>query len=227
MTRVLIVEDDEDIASVIARGLQREGYETLCAADVRAARDAMVAEMPDAAIVDMMLGEESGSKLVADLRAKGVRIPIIMLSALSRVSDRTAGLVAGADDYVVKPFEFKELVARLKVQEQRHSGADNQLRYGDLTLDPEQRMVRGGGREVLLTEREAALLTFFLSRPDAVVTRGEIFDKLWAGQGGSTDNVVDVYIGYLRRKLSPMADYGVALKTVRGRGFIMTREVRQ
>ena len=221
MTRVLIVEDDEDIASVLERGFQREGYDTIHAADLPGALTELDASRPDAAIVDMMLGDDNGTDFVKQLRAGGNNIPIIMLSALSRVEDRAIGLAAGADDYVVKPFEFQELVARLKVQESRNTKS-SAPRFGKLNYDPQNMVVQAGKRKVALTEREAALLMFFISNHDKVVSRGEVFDTLWAGTGGTTDNVVDVYIGYLRRKLNPMSDFGIELRTVRGRGFIMT-----
>lgn len=222
MTEVLIVEDDADIASVLERGLQREGYATRHAPDFDAALSAFGATPPDAAIVDVMLGEDRGTELVRQIRAGGTTIPIIMLSALSRVEDRAVGLAAGADDYVVKPFEFHELVARLKVQEARAPGRADRLPIGDLGYDPQKMTVTGGGRSVRLTEREAGLLLFLIRNHDKVISRGDIFDSLWAGTGGGTDNVVDVYIGYLRRKLSPMSDFGIDLRTIRGKGFMMT-----
>lgn len=227
MACVLIVEDDEDIASVLTRGLQREGYDTLHALDYQTALTHFSGARPDAAIVDMMLGEESGSELVADMRARGVRIPIIILSALSRVEDRGTGLASGADDYVVKPFEIKELVARLKVQELRAAAVATVPGLDLISYNPEQRQVSGSGREVTLTEREGALLQYFLNSPDTLISRGALFDQLWAEHGGTTDNVVDVYIGYLRRKLSPMSDFGIELRTVRGKGFMLTTGVRQ
>ncbi len=223
--RVLIAEDDVDIAATLARGLAREGYEAEIAHDGGAALHAHGRSPCDAAIVDMMLGDDRGTDLVRRLRERGMRGPILMLSALSGVEDRTDGLEAGADDYIAKPFEFAELLTRLRVQAARRSRSGTEagpVRLAGLALDPELREVTGGARPVLLTPREAALLAFFVEHAGRVVSRGEIFDTLWAGEGGSSENVVDVYIGYLRRKLSPIEAYGLSLRTIRGRGFLLT-----
>ena len=125
-----------------------------------------------------------------------------MLSALARVEDRAEGLDAGAQDYIVKPFQLSELIARLEVQLRRSAPRQEPLRMADLVYDPATRTVTGGARPVPLTEREGELLAWLLARGGALATRGEIFDALWAPHGGATENVVDVYIGYLRRKLS-------------------------
>lgn len=221
--RVLIAEDDEDIASALGRFLRREGYEPAPAHDGASALSE--AEGCDAAIVDMMLGQDRGEDLVRTLRARGFAGPVLMLSALSDVSDRTSGLAAGADDYIAKPFEFSELLARLKVQEARREAARTEvLRIGSLAYHADRRVVEGGARRLTLTEREGALLAFLIARAEQVVSRGEIFDALWAIEGGSSENVVDVYIGYIRRKLAPMDSYGVALRTIRARGFMLTEE---
>jgi len=222
--RILIAEDDEDIAATLGRGLGAEGYAPVLAHDAAEAL-ALVGEAGcDAAIVDMMLGADRGTDLVRALRARGMQGPVLMLSALSGVEDRTDGLEAGADDYIAKPFDFSELLARLKVQETRrgrHARGPRPTRLGLLTLDPERREVTGAGRRIVLTPREADLLGHLIARPGEVVSRGAIFDALWAGEGGSSENVVDVYIGYLRRKLAPIEDFHVALRTVRGRGFTL------
>lgn len=222
--RILIVEDDEDIASALERGLAREGYSPLLAQDAAAAAR-MARKGCEAAIVDVMLGEERGLDLVRRLRAEGLDIPIIMLSALSSVEDRANGLAAGADDYVAKPFEFDELVARLKVQERRALQRGGDRGRTRLSYDPQTREVAVGGRRVALTEREGDLFRFLLANAGKVVSRGEIFDSLWLDEGGSSENVVDVYIGYLRRKLAPMSDFGAEIRTVRGRGFMLTEKM--
>ena len=188
--RVLIVEDDPDIASLLVRGLGAAGYRAEWAETGAAALAAVEAGGIDAAIVDMMLGPESGAELLAELRRRGHRMPALVLSALARVEDRARGLDAGAQDYIVKPFELGELVARLAVQLRRAAPREEPLRLGGLIYDPA-----------------------------ALATRGEVFDALWAPHGGATENVVDVYVGYLRRKLGNFTDYGLALRTLRGRGF--------
>ncbi|MFC7704140.1 response regulator transcription factor [Plastorhodobacter daqingensis] len=222
MARILIVEDDSDISSLLRRGLAAEGYETACEAAPEAALARLAAEPFDAAIVDMMLGSESGADLLHEMRLRGHRLPAIVLSALSRVEDRTEGLDAGANDYVVKPFELSELIARLRVQLRRAEPPQN-LRFGPLLYDRTARVVSGHGQRMVLTEREGELLEYLIAHAGQVVTRGAIFDALWAPHGGSAENVVDVYIGYLRRKLAPFAGSGIALRTLRGRGFLLTR----
>ncbi|WP_425403643.1 response regulator transcription factor [Hwanghaeella sp.] len=220
--RILIVEDDEDIASALSRGLAREGYDPVVAQDIASATD-LAGDGCDAAIVDVMLGDQSGTDLVRRLRAGGMSAPIIILSALSGVDERADGLEAGADDYVAKPFEFSELVTRLKVQERRRlADATETLMVAGLRYDVETREVSGGNRTISLTEREGDLLAYMIRHAGHVVSRGDIFDTLWLGGGGSSENVVDVYIGYLRRKLAPLSNFGIDIRTVRGRGFMLT-----
>lgn len=225
MPRVLIVEDDPDIASLLRRGLGAAGYAAEWAETAEAALGVVEAGGIDAAILDMMLGSDSGAALLAEMRRRGHRMPALMLSALARVEDRAEGLDAGAQDYIVKPFQLSELVARLEVQLRRAAPRQEPWRMAGLTFDPVTRTVTGAGRPVPLTEREGELLAWLVARQGALVTRGEIFDALWAPHGGATENVVDVYVGYLRRKLGNLTDYGLALQTVRGRGFrLVARE---
>ena len=220
---ILIAEDDTDIASALTRGLSSDGYRPLVAVDAAQALDIAGRTTCDAAIVDMMLGSDRGTDLVRRLRADGMDGPVLILSALSGVEDRTEGLEAGADDYVVKPFEYAELLARLRVQENRRArtGPSSRPLLGRLVYDDDLRTVSNGERTVDLTEREAGLLKFLASNANALSSRGDIYDTLWAKTEGSSENVVDVYIGYLRRKLAPLEDFGIALRTVRGRGFIL------
>ena len=140
-----------------------------------------------------------------------------MLSAMSEVEDRAAGLEAGADDYIVKPFSFDELVARLKVQEKRAASA----RPSPALLGSESRRLTMGSESAILTEREYDLLKLFLENADKVLSRGEIFDTLWAGDGNGSENVVDVYLGYLRRKIGLPQKFGFQIKTLRGKGFVI------
>lgn len=223
MTRILIVEDDADIASLLQRGFKAEGYDSVWEQTCDDALNRLADEPFDAAIVDMMLGEERGSHLLGEMRLRGHAIPAIVLSALSRVEDRAEGLDAGARDYVVKPFQLNELIARLRVQLMRAEPRDAPLQLGGLRYDVASRSVLGD-RRIVLTEREGELLAYLMQRPGQILTRGEIFDTLWAPHGGSTENVVDVYLGYLRRKLPPLSEFGLALRTLRGRGFVLTRE---
>ena len=164
--RILVLEDDEDIASALSRGLAREGYQPVVAHDLAEARALAAAGPLTAAVIDVMLGEEDGKDMVRDLRAAGMRAPIVMLSALSGVAARAEGLEAGADDYVAKPFDFADLIARIQVQERRRAAAaPARLRFAGLAYDPERRLVERPGRAVTLTEREAVLLELFLRQP--------------------------------------------------------------
>ena len=217
--RILIVEDDPDIASLLKRGLAAAGYAADWAETAEAALERVEAGGVEAAIIDMMLGSDSGAALLAEMRRRGRRFPALMLSALNRVEDRAEGLDAGAQDYIVKPFQIDELIARLEVQLLRAAPRRDKIALGGLVYDPETRTVTGGARPAPLTEREGELLAYLLARPGAVLTRGELFDALWAPHGGATENVVDVYLGYLRRKLGNFDEYGLALRTLRGRGF--------
>lgn len=224
MAHILVVEDDPDIASLLSRGLEAEGHRVDWAETAEAAVGYVERNGCDAAIIDMMLGADSGATLLTDLRARGNRMPAIMLSALSRVEDRAEGLEAGAQDYVVKPFQLSELLARLEVQLRRAEPRVAPLVLAGLSYDPVARVVTGAGRPVVMTEREGELLEYLMRRSGEVLTRGAIFDALWAPHGGSTENVVDVYLGYLRRKLANFLPYGLGLRTLRGRGFVLAPE---
>lgn len=223
MAHILVVEDDPDIASLLMRGLGAAGHRVDWAENVQDAR-AIAKGGCDAAIIDMMLGADSGAALLADLRMRGHRMPAIMLSALARIEDRAEGLEAGAQDYVVKPFHLSELLARLEVQLHRAAPRIASVALGRMTYDPAARTVSGAGRPVVLTEREGELLAWLAARPGEVLTRGQLFDAVWAPHGGSTENVVDVYLGYLRRKLGGFTPYGLALRTLRSRGFVLSVE---
>lgn len=222
---ILIVEDDADIGSLLRRGFASEGYRVEWLGDgeqaLKAAADAVSL---DAIILDVMLPGRSGIEVCKAMRAAGQGAPIIMLSARSSVAERTEGLMAGADDYIVKPFAFEELLARVKVQALRRSGAEEQprtLTAGPLTLDLQVRQVQAGETRVRLTEREVDLLALLMRHAGEPLARADIFAALWAGHGGASLNVVDVYVGYLRHKLGEVMPGGEHLiVTVRGRGFL-------
>ncbi|WP_300444459.1 response regulator transcription factor [uncultured Mameliella sp.] len=214
--RLLIVDDDPQITSALARGLALHGYEAETENRADRALDRLLAGTFRGAIVDVMLGADSGLDLVRTARARGATLPILMLSALSEVEHRAAGLEAGADDYIVKPFSFDELVARLRVQECR---ADRQApQAARLTLP--DRVLTGPASEITLTEREADLLCLLAEHAGTPLHRGAIFDHLWATEGTS-ENVVDVYIGYLRKKLNGQ-DFPFEIRTIRNKGFCLT-----
>lgn len=219
MTRLLIIDDEPEITSALARGLGLHGYSAETENRADRAEERLLTGDFSGAIVDVMLGADSGLDLVRRVREQGVTVPILMLSALSDVEHRAAGLEAGADDYVVKPFSFDELVARLRVQERRvraqrpdpaHLGAD--------------RVLRLGAASVTLTEREHALLAILIRNAGTPLPRGEIFDALWQQEGSNSENVVDVYIGYLRKKISEDV-FHFEIKTIRNKGFLIEGQI--
>lgn len=215
--RLLIVEDDPEITSALIRGLALYDYET--EAENRTDRALRRLEQGSyaGAIVDVMLGSDSGVELVRSARAQGVTLPILMLSALSDVEDRATGLEAGADDYVIKPFHFDELVARLRVQERRSAAQ----RPAPARLIAATRSLTSGSDSVTLTEREFDLLALLTLSGEDPQPRSKLYDTLWAAEGANNENVVDVYVGYLRRKLET-ANFGFEIKTVRNRGFCLS-----
>ncbi|GLK75128.1 DNA-binding response regulator [Methylopila jiangsuensis] len=221
---ILIVEDDADIGSVLRRGFSAESYDVELVGDGDSALVAASGKPFCAIILDVMLPGRSGIEVCKALRAAGQSAPIIMLSARSSVAERTEGLMAGADDYLVKPFDFEELLARVKVQAMRreNDGADQRhLVVGPLDLDLETRIVETAEGFARLTEREVDLLALLMRHAGEPLARSDIFAALWAGHGGASLNVVDVYIGYLRHKLGEaIADGARLIVTVRGRGFM-------
>ena len=225
---ILIVEDDPDIGSLLRRGFSSESYQVELVGDGEEALRAANGKAWEAIILDVMLPGRSGIEVCKALRAGGQTAPIIMLSARSSVNERTEGLMAGADDYIIKPFAFEELLARLKVQALRRSNADNEPRVltaGPLSLDLDTRQAQLAGTRVRLTEREVELLALLMRHPGEPLARADIFAALWAGHGGASLNVVDVYVGYLRHKLAEaLPDGGHMIVTVRGRGFMFDPE---
>ncbi|MDF2618055.1 MAG: two component transcriptional regulator, winged helix family [Xanthobacteraceae bacterium] len=225
---ILIVEDDPDIGSLLRRGFSSESYQVELVGDGEEALRAANGKAWEAIILDVMLPGRSGIEVCKALRAGGQTAPIIMLSARSSVNERTEGLMAGADDYIIKPFAFEELLARLKVQALRRSNADSEPRVltaGPLSLDLDTRQAQLAGTRVRLTEREVELLALLMRHPGEPLARADIFAALWAGHGGASLNVVDVYVGYLRHKLAEaLPDGGHMIVTVRGRGFMFDPE---
>ncbi|WP_336486961.1 response regulator transcription factor [Methylobacterium nigriterrae] len=225
MTRVLIVEDDSDIRAMLARGLEAEGFSVGMAGCVGDALTAARDEAPEAVVLDITLPDGSGHDVCRSLREGGYPGPILFLSARDEVRDRAEGLALGADDYIVKPFVFDELVARLRTHLLRRKESDEPrtiVTAGKLTLDLNVRQVGFGDATARLTPREAELLAMLMDQANKPVSRGDIFDKLWASQGGLSLNVVDVYVGYLRTKMSDFVRLGgPILVTVRGKGFML------
>lgn len=222
---VLVVEDDPDIGALLDRGLGAAGFAVKWVDTVDGAMRHMAAHVPNAVLLDVMLPDGTGNDLCRSMRQKGFSGPILFLSAKDEVSDRVDGLAAGGDDYIVKPFSFDELVARLRAQLLRREAsgeAPKVIEVGGMSLDSDTRQARYNDVVVKLTQREAELLTLFMESPNKPIARGDIFDRLWLDQGGASLNVVDVYIGYLRTKLGDIARLrGPIISTVRGRGFML------
>ena len=217
--RVLIVEDETKMAALLQRGLREDGV----AADVAAAGEDAVwmagATEYDAIVLDVMLPGIDGFDVCRRLRADGIRSPVLMLTARDAVDDRVRGLDTGADDYLVKPFSFAELSARLRALLRRGPvGRAPVLAVGDLSLDPSTRQVRRGGTEIGLSAREFALLETLMRHPGQVLDRLQLLDHVWDGDYDNRSNVIDVYIRYLREKVD--RPFGVAsIETVRGAGY--------
>ncbi len=219
--RLLIAEDDATLATALARGLRAEGWAVDVAADGDDALLAARVHPYDAVVLDVMLPGRDGMEVCRALREDRCWAPVLMLTARDGVADRIRGLDVGADDYLVKPFDFGELVARLRALLRR--GARERpavLRAGDVEVDPASRGVRRAGRRVELTTREFAVLEFLVRHAGEVVTRTELLDHVWDENYLGSGNVVDVYVGYLRRKLEEPFGRGL-IRTVRGAGYVV------
>jgi two-component system, OmpR family, response regulator len=219
--RLLVVEDDKKLANVLARGLRNDGYAVDVVEDGdEALRQAMIWDY-DAILLDLMLPGTDGLEVSRLLRERGCWAPILMLTARGEVRTRIEGLNAGADDYLPKPFDYGELVARLQAIMRRAPVArPAALTVGDVRLDPATRAVERDGRSVELTAREFAVLEFLMRRAGMVATRSELLEHVWDANFVGSTNVVDVYVGRLRRKLETPFGRGL-IRTVRGVGFIV------
>lgn len=225
MTRILVVEDDIDIRALLARGLEAEGFSVGTAGCVGDALASARSDNPEAVVLDITLPDGSGHDVCRSLREGGYPGPILFLSARDEIRDRAEGLALGADDYIVKPFVFDELVARLRTHLLRRQAAEGPrtlINAGKLVLDLDTRQVTCGDASARLTPREAELLAMLMEGVNRPVSRADIFERLWASQGGLSLNVVDVYVGYLRSKMADFVRHGgPILVTVRGRGFML------
>ncbi|WP_033338494.1 response regulator [Catenuloplanes japonicus] len=217
--RVLVAEDEPRLAQLLQRGLTEEGH----VVDVTGHGDEaawMAAEAPyDVIVLDVMLPGRDGLRITRDLRTSGRTTPVLLLTARDAVPDRVAGLDAGADDYLTKPFSFAELAARVRALGRRGTGApDPELRVADLRLDPVRRRAWRGGTELDLSARELALLEIFMQHPDQVLSRTVIRERLWNLESDPVSNVIDQHVAALRRKIDH--PFGRAnLRTVRGAGY--------
>jgi two-component system, OmpR family, response regulator MprA len=220
--RILVVDDEPAVLDAVDRALRLEGYDTELAADGQEALDALAAGAPDALVLDLLMPRVDGLEVCRRLRAAGDRTPVLVLTARDGVSDRVRGLDAGADDYLVKPFALEELMARLRALLRRVGVADEQeaLRFVDIELRPVEHTVRRGRRAVELTRTEFLLLELFLRHPRQVLTRAQIFERVWGYDFGESSNSLEVYVGYLRRKLEAEGEPRL-LQTVRGIGYVL------
>jgi two-component system response regulator MprA len=222
--KILVVDDERAVRESLQRALELEGYAVELAGDGEQALE-LLAETspPDAAIVDVLMPGIDGLEVCRRLRAAGSTVPVLMLTARAEVDSRVAGLDAGADDYLPKPFALAELLARLRALLRRAGNGDDTsdvLRFSDLELDIGTREVRRGDHSISLTRTEFSLLELFLRNPRQVLTRSVIFERVWGYDFGPTSNSLDVYIGYLRRKTED-GDAPRLIHTVRGVGYAL------
>jgi two-component system response regulator MprA len=227
---LVVVDDEEAVRDSLSRTLRFEGYTVSLAADGAAGLEVIRAEKPDGVVLDLMMPVLDGLDSCRVLRAEGNYVPILMLTARTGVTDRVTGLDAGADDYLVKPFALRELLARVRALLRRveydvpvRPAGTAVLTFADLVLDPDTREVRRGDRPIRLTRTEFAMLEAFLRHPRIVLTRAAMFDRVWGYDFGTASNGLDVYVSYLRRKLEEQGEPRL-LHTVRGVGYVLREE---
>jgi len=220
--KILVVDDERAVRDSLRRALELEGYEIELAADGNEALSRLESsDEPDAIILDVLMPGVDGLEVCRRMRRAGSSLPVLMLTARTEVEDRVAGLDAGADDYVTKPFALEELLARMRALLRRTSDETGDLvRFADLELDPGTREVRRGDRPIELTRTEFSLLELFMRNPRQVLTRSVIFERVWGYDFGFASNSLDVYIGYLRRK-TEAGDEPRLIQTVRGVGYAL------
>jgi two-component system, OmpR family, response regulator MprA len=215
--RILVVDDEPSVRDALDRALRMDGYRVEVAADGREALDALAAAPPDAVVLDVLMPEPDGLEVCRRIRAAGDRTPVLMLTARDAVPDRVRGLDAGADDYLVKPFALEELSARLRALLRRGERRGERLKFAGVELSNEEHTVHRDGREIALTRTEFLLLELFLRHPRQVLERGQIFQQVWGYDFGPSSNSLEVYVGYLRRKLGEPR----LIHTVRGIGYVL------
>jgi len=223
--RILVVDDEPAVRESLKRALHMEGYDVDLASDGGEALDRLASvttPAPDAIVLDVLMPRVDGLEMCRVLRSAGNRTPVLMLTARESVSDRVAGLDAGADDYLVKPFALEELLARLRALLRRTavSEEEEKLQFSDLMLDPAAHAARRGDRVIELTRTEFLLLELFLLHPRRVLSREFILDRVWGYDFGPTSNSLEVYIGYLRRKTEAGGEPRL-IHTIRGVGYVL------
>jgi two-component system response regulator MprA len=220
--RVLVVDDEPAVRESLERVLRHDGFEVDLAADGREAIRRLAAVRPDVVLLDVLMPQIDGLEVCRRMRDTGDRTPVLLLTARDAVDDRVAGLEAGADDYLAKPFALDELLARLRALLRRSGweGDRKVLRFGDLELDPNTHEVYRGDRAIEVTRTEFLLLELFLHHPRQVLTRDVIFDRVWGYDFGPASNSLEVYVGYLRRKTEADGESRL-LHTIRGVGYVL------
>ena len=221
--RILVVDDERPVRDALERALRLEGYEVGLAGDGQEALVSLARRSVDAIVLDLLMPVLDGLETCRTLRRRDDTTPVLMLTARHEVSDRVAGLDAGADDYLVKPFALEELLARLRALLRRSAGGDGELAFADLTLDPGTREVRRGDRTIELTRTEFHLLELFLRNPRQVLPRSLIYERVWGYDFGRSSNALEVYIGYLRRKTETEGEPRL-IHTVRGVGYALKEQ---
>lgn len=220
--RLLVVDDEASVREALALVLDLSGFEVVTALDGREAIRTLARDPPDAVILDVLMPGLDGLEVCRRMRAVGDRTPVLMLTARTEVSERVAGLEAGADDYLAKPFAREELIARLRALLRRTGwqGDEQVLRFADLELDPAAHEARRGSRLLELTRTEFLLLELLMCHPRQVLTRASIFERVWGYDFGPASNSLEVYIGYLRRKTEAAGESRL-VHTVRGVGYVL------
>ena len=215
--RVLVVDDDEAVRSALTHALHRDGYEVSTAADGSTALAMLLRNRHEAVVLDVLMPEPNGVEVCRAIRARGDDTPILMLTARDLVSDRVAGLDAGADDYLAKPFALEELRARLRALLRRSGAGADRLRFADIEIDLAAHQASRRNERLQLTKTEFALLELFVRNPGRVLSRTQIFESVWGYDFGPESNGLWVYIGYLRRKMGEPR----LVQTVRGIGYVL------
>jgi len=222
--RILVVEDEEKVAAFIKRGLEQSAYGVDVVHRGEDALEQVVAATYDVIVLDLMLPGISGLEVVRELRRRKIEVPVLALTARSTLDDRVAGLDAGCDDYLAKPFAFQELLARVRALLRRATTVRlPQLQYRDLLLDPATRTVTRGGKRVELTNKEYALLEYLMRYPEQVLTRNVLLENVWGYDFETQSNVLEVYMNFLRKKIDAHGDRKL-LHTVRGVGYVLREE---
>lgn len=222
--RLLVVEDNPKMAGIIRQGLTEQGYAVDVANKGHDGEDMAASESYDAIVLDVMLPDLNGVQVCRNLRRRGVKTPVLMLTALSTTGDKIEGLDAGADDYLTKPFDFDELLARIRALLRRGQDQEaSHLRFGDVEMDLLTRTVTRAGHKVKLTAKEFSLLECFLRKPNRVLTRAAIGEHVWDMNFDSDSNVIDVYVSMLRRKIDKDFDKPL-IHTFIGSGYMLSLE---